>query len=753
MKIHIVDILPRTAASYLGNSLAGFWWSEFRHKPLRDAAGFIRLVTVLPPTWDHMVHCSVEEFSLDSGIEYEALSYTWFVDRDIGKPIEGIKQTIICNGGTYAVNENLYDALLQLQDLQRPLPIWIDAISINQVDDDEKSAQVNMMHRIFGDARSVFIWLGRKTIGTRIALHKTRWFFGTKASTEIRLKDAQRSGYFGTALKLSLILDMLALHWIIGRGFFERVWTMQEVVLAKEISFHLGNERIPLEQLAANIPFVEQENIHNMAMWGESMTGGWMEKLRGLIFILKTREQYMEQIRCPLPVSIAEARRRQTTKPADKVFAILSMSDILDSAGSSSLRANYRKNVPKVYLECARELFRTDVYLNTLSLVGQLRWGATEHALFPWNSVGYLVKDIKFVEGLPSWVPDLSTPVRPVPLHKLTQTVRYGAALSLERSYNIVGENNSYQLQLKAAIVDVIKEVGDTIDMGSTLHRPWYLFEVMLGTTSSTYMPTGEPIITAFRKTLVGGERAIATLRQDATAGDSITVEVDDSHFSEWFCDVAARVNIPSLWRYRPAFQFILSDTDLELTPEEGAVDVFAVARKSSTSIAETSAVGKRTINVMRKCVAQYDAPEYRLRERLIEMLQIYRSEGGLKSVGRMGSFEVHASSIDPPSYKSMFEKFYLHRRFFVTEKGYMGTGPWTVSKPDPINGKKDVVMLVAGAPVPYIFRQRANGCYELVGEAYCHGAMGGSSSVGPTLEEVPGLDLGSLNFSMITVV
>jgi len=58
--------------------------------------------------------------------------------------------------------------------------------------------------------------------------------------------------------------------------------------------------------------------------------------------------------------------------------------------------------------------------------------------------------------------------------------------------------------------------------------------------------------------------------------------------------------------------------------------------------------------------------------------------------------------------------------------------------------------MLVAGATVPYIFRTRDDGYYELVGEAYCHGAMGGSNVKG---DDVTGLDLSSLKFDMITVV
>ena len=94
-----------------------------------------------------------------------------------------------------------------------------------------------------------------------------------------------------------------------------------------------------------------------------------------------------------------------------------------------------------------------------------------------------------------------------------------------------------------------------------------------------------------------------------------------------------------------------------------------------------------------------------------------------------------------------MFDKFYVHRHFFITKNGYMGTGPWTVAK-------GDAVMLVAGAAVPYIFRKKADECWELVGEAYCHGVMGGHEGLSEeSTRPVPGLDLATLNFVPITVV
>lgn len=72
-----------------------------------------------------------------------------------------------------------------------------------------------------------------------------------------------------------------------------------------------------------------------------------------------------------------------------------------------------------------------------------------------------------------------------------------------------------------------------------------------------------------------------------------------------------------------------------------------------------------------------------------------------------------------------------------------MGSGPWSAQE-------DDVVMLVAGASVPYIFRpvDKEETSWILVGEAYCHGVMAGDDILG---NQVPALKLE--NYQDIVVV
>jgi hypothetical protein len=58
------------------------------------------------------------------------------------------------------IGENLGLAIRHLRSESRSVQIWADALCINQVDDEEKSNQVQLMYSIYQSASFVLIWLG-----------------------------------------------------------------------------------------------------------------------------------------------------------------------------------------------------------------------------------------------------------------------------------------------------------------------------------------------------------------------------------------------------------------------------------------------------------------------------------------------------------------------------------------------------------------------------------------------------------------
>lgn len=61
-----------------------------------------------------------------------------------------------------------------------------------------------------------------------------------------------------------------------------------------------------------------------------------------------------------------------------------------------------------------------------------------------------------------------------------------------------------------------------------------------------------------------------------------------------------------------------------------------------------------------------------------------------------------------------------IKRSFVSTEKGYLGLAPSGTRK-------GDVLCVLRGGDVPFVLREKENGYWELVGEAYVHGIMDGS--------------------------
>ncbi|EME47179.1 hypothetical protein DOTSEDRAFT_97708, partial [Dothistroma septosporum NZE10] len=118
----------------------------------------IRVLVLQAPTFqDEAVQCSLEETELDANARYSALSYTWATETGDATKSKSIE----LDGKPFAVTENLHSALLRIRsDKQEPQRLWVDAVCINQCDEEEKSRQVSMMEHIYSFATKVIGWLG-----------------------------------------------------------------------------------------------------------------------------------------------------------------------------------------------------------------------------------------------------------------------------------------------------------------------------------------------------------------------------------------------------------------------------------------------------------------------------------------------------------------------------------------------------------------------------------------------------------------
>jgi hypothetical protein len=95
--------------------------------------------------------CSVG--SSDSVFDFEALSYAWG-DKEI------VSRILVPDNAFMPIASNLDAFLRHRRDTEKPITLWIDALCIDQNNDQEKSSQVGFMSLIYMGAPRLTIWLG-----------------------------------------------------------------------------------------------------------------------------------------------------------------------------------------------------------------------------------------------------------------------------------------------------------------------------------------------------------------------------------------------------------------------------------------------------------------------------------------------------------------------------------------------------------------------------------------------------------------
>ncbi|KAF5637131.1 het-domain protein [Fusarium sp. NRRL 52700] len=121
----------------------------------------IRLMTLYAGQAGDPIRCHLRRVKLGMSLKFEALSYKW-------KEAEG-RTSITCNGISLSVTRNLASALGALRFPFGVRVLWVDAVCINQDDQEEKSKQIPLMREIYTSAKAVLTWLGPDFPGAKEA--------------------------------------------------------------------------------------------------------------------------------------------------------------------------------------------------------------------------------------------------------------------------------------------------------------------------------------------------------------------------------------------------------------------------------------------------------------------------------------------------------------------------------------------------------------------------------------------------------
>ncbi|KAM0812034.1 putative Heterokaryon incompatibility domain-containing protein [Seiridium cardinale] len=177
----------------------------------------IRILRIRPGDFKDPIDSELFIEDISNDPEYEAISYTW-ADED-GNADKC--RTITVNDRAFSVTTNCEAALRRVRYRYNTRRVWIDAICIDQSNDDERGHQVQLMSQIFQKALQVFVYVGESD----------------------RPNDrCQPACWDLNAPKYYPLPTYQKLSQLVKRRYFTRLWILQEVALARRALVVWGSQ-------------------------------------------------------------------------------------------------------------------------------------------------------------------------------------------------------------------------------------------------------------------------------------------------------------------------------------------------------------------------------------------------------------------------------------------------------------------------------------------------------------------------------
>lgn len=293
----------------------------------------IRIVNLEPGSGSDLIKCSLETVEWKADLVYEALSYEW------GCP--EFQKQVSLEGQIFSIRHNLWSALCRLRLNSEKRTLWIDALCINQEDISERNHQVGLIKHIYRGAKLVHVWLGEEDQDTSMAFAV--------------LRDIEENGKADLFAK-SLFMDYLnrkdfeahvsggdhlrAFMDLLRRPYWERVWIIQEFVLAQDTIIYCGSY------------------FGRLPQYGMALIQDMFSRTPGAK-IIRRYHRYQELRRSliasdevvPLGSALLEFRKSKSQDPRDKVYALLGLATDIPE---NSIVVDYDKPVVEVRKDVLR---------------------------------------------------------------------------------------------------------------------------------------------------------------------------------------------------------------------------------------------------------------------------------------------------------------------------------------------------------------------------------------------------------------
>ncbi|KAJ4303532.1 hypothetical protein N0V90_002428 [Kalmusia sp. IMI 367209] len=392
-----------------------------------------------PKYYQLAIGLSVVSLMDDPPPTYKALSYVW--NEQV--PVEDSVTTD--NFLKSSNNQGLYMALKQLSEDGNELVIWVDALCINQKDDEEKASQVAMMATIYQSAEEVIAWLGTesKKITRALSIVEAWANFATSNCDELTKLEASLLDPAEAAVVFSefvqhvteKIPQVLMDSKIEGTGptslqalghmtYWTRAWIFQELAFASKARIQNGFKWIPLATLmdAMRVWLLVGRAQHRVPphAWDSDQAKVRTNELATALGMsehnLSSLDMYrfldaLQDVRSAqqpasfsshiLPLKLfVTFSGFNSTDPRDKIYALWGFID-QDGAHAALLQPDYSLGAQEVYFRAARYIALTTKSLDVMTYHAH----GESHRMRVFRQLGLLIGPPVNL-SLPSWVPD-----------------------------------------------------------------------------------------------------------------------------------------------------------------------------------------------------------------------------------------------------------------------------------------------------------------------------------------------------------
>lgn len=337
-----------------GREMSHLWFAT-RLEPVSAAKTYqherldgkqMRLLTLFPGEEFEPLNGLIWVTRLDAKPHYMTVSYVWGTKSRLSNAL----RTPV---GSISITEPLYLTLKKLRKRQKSIVLWVDAICINQNDDDEKTEQVRMLAQIFqNSAQTLGVVRGdeqsNKVIEMLMQVRAREVVSDESRAWPRNLPFCPKSW---NERGLPPPLDPIWLKTVefFRNDWFRRVWIIQEVVIARNIKLVCGKYTLDWEDLYSATQKIDQDP--EMRVQADEVRQSWQPFLR----LGDLRHLEASSNRLSTLVLLETFRHCQSTKRRDRFFSLLG---IAADGDLEDFELDYKSPFEKVARRFGNALFR-----------------------------------------------------------------------------------------------------------------------------------------------------------------------------------------------------------------------------------------------------------------------------------------------------------------------------------------------------------------------------------------------------------